>query len=97
MNLQPYFDQYEKAHLHRGNRLCHGIGIPMIIISLGVLVFSTHAQVGWYLFGIGWAFQFVGHALERTWPEFMKNPVYLLIGPLYFAHKLRSRFASGPR
>lgn len=91
MKLQEYFDHYEKAHRHPGNRLCHGIGIPSIIVSLLLLFFTEYTVAAWSLFIVGWAFQFVGHALEKTWPEFMKNPIYLVIGPLYFFDKILKR------
>jgi uncharacterized membrane protein YGL010W len=32
--LQPLLDDYSVAHLTRGNRVCHGIGIPLIVVSL---------------------------------------------------------------
>ncbi len=92
MKLQEYFLTYEQAHKHPGNRLLHFLGIPSIIISLILIVFTPYSAEGWALFAVGWVFQFAGHALERTWPEFMKNPIYLLIGPLYFGHKLKSKF-----
>jgi uncharacterized membrane protein YGL010W len=87
-SLQYYFDHYENAHRHKGNRICHAIGIPLIIAALILLISTEKTQLGWILFGAGWAFQFIGHALERTWPEFLSNPIYLLIGPLYFIKKL---------
>lgn len=88
-SLDRYFEQYAQAHRDPRNKLCHRIGIPLIVISL-VALFGTAGEAAWawWIFGIGWAFQFVGHAFERTWPEFMKNPIFLVIGPLYFVREL---------
>jgi uncharacterized membrane protein YGL010W len=88
-SLERLFDQYAGAHQDPRNKLCHRVGIPLIAISVVVLLASAgEASWAWWLFGVGWAFQFVGHTFERTWPEFMKNPVFLLIGPLYFVREL---------
>src|SRR5258708_1685892 len=93
MTLQDYFDHYQKAHLHPANRLCHGIGIPAILVALSVIVFTSHRQEGWILFAIGWIFQLVGHLIERNWPEFLQNPVYLVIGPLFFLNKIQKKLS----
>ena len=96
MNLDELYDQYGKAHSDHRNKICHKIGIPMIVVSIVALVVTTGAAWAWWLFGIGWGFQFVGHAFERTWPEFMKNPVFIIVGPLYFVRELRNKFGSKP-
>lgn len=94
MNLDPLLDQYGHAHRHPINKLCHKIGIPMILISLIALAVTWGDAWAWWLFGVGWVFQFIGHAFERTWPEFMKNPVFLFVGPVYFVRELRRRKAA---
>jgi len=88
-SLDRLFEQYAAAHQDPRNTLCHRIGIPLIAVSLVALVSTSGgAPWAWWVFGIGWAFQFMGHAFERTWPEFMKNPIFLVIGPLYFVREL---------
>ena len=94
MKLQEYFDHYQRAHLNPVNRLFHSLGIPMIIAALVLLIFTGYTREGWILFGLGWVFQFIGHAVERTWPEFFQNPIYLVIGPLFFLDKIRKKFSS---
>jgi uncharacterized membrane protein YGL010W len=42
------------------------------------------------LFIAGWIFQFVGHAIEGNQPAFFKNPVYLLVGPLWLVRRAAS-------
>jgi len=39
------------------------------------------------LFIAGWILQFVGHAIEGNQPAFFRNPIYLLIGPLWLARR----------
>jgi len=90
--LQNYFKQYEASHQHKLNRLFHALGIPLIVISLLAMIFMPAQRIflsfAWVAFILGWIFQFVGHAFERSWPEFMRNPIFLLIGPLYFLNKI---------
>jgi uncharacterized membrane protein YGL010W len=97
MTMREYLDRYAQAHRHPINRLCHSLGIPCIIASLiwlgtlylGAFANSSSAVRGpWILFAVGWLFQFIGHAVERSLPEFLKNPIYLVIGPIYFFDKL---------
>jgi uncharacterized membrane protein YGL010W len=72
---------YKAKHQHPLNRLTHSIGIPMIVVSLPIFLFSWRWALA--LFVIGWILQFVGHAIEGNQPAFFKNPVYLLVGPLW--------------
>ena len=91
MNLETLFQDYERAHQHPGNRLCHTIGIPLIIVALVLLIQDMKSPVGWVLFTVGWFFQILGHWIEGTKPEFLRNPLFLIVGPLYFLAKLRRR------
>ena len=72
---------YKAKHQHPLNRLTHSIGIPMIVVSLPLFFFNW--RVALLLFIAGWILQFVGHAIEGNQPAFFKNPVYLLVGPLW--------------
>lgn len=40
------------------------------------------------LFGLAWAAQLMGHRLEKKKPSFVDDLIFLLVGPLYFLHKL---------
>jgi uncharacterized membrane protein YGL010W len=43
----------------------------------------------WAAFVLGWAFQFVGHAVyEKKSPAFAKNMAHLLVGPAWVASEL---------
>ena len=94
-SLNELFDQYERAHVNKYNRLCHLIGIPLILLSIGMSVVSGINLLNFSLFFIGWGFQFIGHAIEGTKPEFLKNPIFLVIGVLYFAKKIKRIFKTG--
>jgi uncharacterized membrane protein YGL010W len=76
-----FLSNYKAKHQHPLNRLTHSIGIPLIIISLPLFFFSWPWALG--LFIVGWILQFVGHAIEGNQPAFFRNPVYLLVGPLW--------------
>jgi uncharacterized membrane protein YGL010W len=85
--------QYASGHQHPINRLCHTIGIPMIVIALVVLVSSLFVAGAWKLglalFVIGWVFQYVGHAFEGKPPEFFHNWRFLFVGVRWWLAKIR--------
>ncbi len=81
-----FLEVYREKHKHPINRFLHNFGIPMIVISLVVVFFNWRWGVG--LFVIGWVFQIVGHLFEGNKPAFFKNPIYLIVGPLWWVKKL---------
>jgi uncharacterized membrane protein YGL010W len=81
-------EDYKAKHRHPLNRLTHSIGIPMIVVSLPLFFFSWRLALA--LFVVGWILQFVGHAIEGNQPAFFRNPIYLLIGPLWIARRALS-------
>lgn len=87
---QDLLANYRAKHQHPLNRLCHSIGIPMIALSLPLFFFSWRGAL--FLFVVGWILQFVGHAIEGNQPAFFKNPVYLLVGPLWLLRRVASVF-----
>jgi uncharacterized membrane protein YGL010W len=78
---QSLIENYRAKHQHPVNRLCHTIGIPMILISWPLFLFNWRWALA--LFITGWILQFVGHAIEGNQPAFFRNPIYLLVGPLW--------------
>ncbi len=84
--MPSFVDNYQRSHTHPVNRALHSIGIPMIVVSLGVVFWSWKIALG--LFIVGWILQFIGHAFEGKPPAFFKNPVYLLVGPVWVVKKL---------
>src|SRR5690349_11437517 len=87
---QDFVANYKAKHQHPMNRLTHSIGIPMIVISLPLFFFNWRWALG--LFIVGWILQFVGHAIEGNQPAFFRNPIYLLIGPLWLVRRVGSVF-----
>jgi uncharacterized membrane protein YGL010W len=86
--------EYSLSHQHPKNRFCHSIGIPMIALSIVLapfLVVAGYWLVPVLLFGVGWVFQFVGHAYERKPPEFMKDWRFLFVGLRWWLAKIQGR------
>ncbi|MDX6693787.1 MAG: hypothetical protein QOF02_1390 [Blastocatellia bacterium] len=90
-----FMDNYKAKHRHPLNRLTHNIGIPLIVLSLPLFFFNWRWAL--VLFVAGWVFQFVGHLIEGNQPAFFRNPVYLLIGPLWLARRAAGLFGLGKR
>jgi len=88
-----FMDNYKAKHRHPLNKLTHNIGIPLIVISLPLFFFNWRWALG--LFVVGWVFQFVGHLIEGNQPAFFRNPVYLLVGPLWLVRRAASLFGLG--
>lgn len=83
-----FMEDYKAKHRHPLNRLTHSIGIPMIVLSLPLFLFSWRWALA--LFVVGWVLQFVGHRIEGNQPAFFRNPVFLLIGPLWIVRRALS-------
>jgi len=87
--------QYGHSHQHPVNRLCHTLGIPLIVLSLPLFVASPIVKGLWpvpvALFVLGWVFQFIGHAFEGKPPEFFHDWRFLLVGLRWWAAKVRGR------
>ncbi len=89
-----WISEYALSHQHPMNRLCHSIGIPMIalsILSLPVAFVGGFWAVPALLFGVGWVFQFIGHAYEKKPPEFMKDWRFLFVGLRWWLAKMQGR------
>lgn len=82
---ESFIENYRAKHTHPLNKLTHSIGIPMIVISLPLFLFSWRWALA--LFAVGWILQFVGHAVEGNQPAFFRNPVYLLVGPWWLLRR----------
>lgn len=66
--------------------------IPVIgIMYYGASVLATATNILWaslIIFVVSWVFQFVGHKIEGKKPSFLKDLLFLLIGPLWVAKSL---------
>ena len=90
---QDLLANYKAKHQHPLNRLTHSIGIPMIVVSLPLFLLNWRWAL--LLFIAGWILQFVGHAIEGNQPAFFRNPVYLLVGPLWVLRRTAAVFGFG--
>src|SRR6266566_4331517 len=82
---ESFIENYKTQHRHPLNKLSHSIGIPLIVISLPLFFFSWRWALGPFI--VGWAFQFLGHAIEGNRPAFFRNPLYLLVGPWWLLRR----------
>lgn len=83
---ESFIENYKAKHQHPLNKLAHSIGIPLITISWPLFFFNWRWALG--LFVVGWALQFIGHAIEGNRPAFFKNPMYLLVGPWWLLRRV---------
>ena len=83
------------SHRHPVNRLCHTLGIPLIVIS--ILMAAAGFFVGglWWpalaVFIIGWVLQFIGHYIEGEPPEFFKDWRFLFVGLRWWLAKISGK------
>jgi uncharacterized membrane protein YGL010W len=82
---KDFLENYRRSHQNPINQWLHTIGIPMLLVS--VFVFFWDWRWGLGLFALGWILQFAGHWFEGKPPAFFSNPVYLLIGPVWWVKK----------
>ena len=92
---EQWIAQYATSHQHPVNRLCHTLGIPLIVMSIAWFAIAWAASLPLWmpvtLFVIGWALQFVGHAFEGKAPEFFHDWRYLFVGLRWWVAKMRGR------
>jgi len=85
--LAHYMAQYDHEHNSPWNKLCHGVGIPLIFAGVAFLLLRR-----WYLgaglFVGGWILLLLGHRIEGNKPAFFQGAVYLLVGPVWVAKEL---------
>jgi uncharacterized membrane protein YGL010W len=87
--------QYSRSHQNPFNRLCHTIGIPLIVLSLPLFAVLPFAPGLWpapvALFVIGWLLQFAGHVAEGKLPEFFHDWRFLFVGVRWWLAKMQGR------
>jgi uncharacterized membrane protein YGL010W len=92
---EQWIAQYATSHQHPVNRLCHTLGIPLIVISIAWLVIAWLTGLPFWMpvtvFVIGWALQFIGHAFEGKAPEFFHDWRFLFVGLRWWVAKMRGR------
>jgi len=92
---EQWVAQYATSHQHPVNRACHTLGIPLILLSVGIFLASIFVHRLWpyalALFLLGWIFQFIGHAFERKQPEFFHDWRFLFVGVRWWWAKIRGQ------
>ena len=92
---EQWIAEYSRSHQHPLNRVLHTLGIPLIVASLLLFVAAIFVTNLWPwalgLFVAGWIFQFVGHAIERKPPEFLRDWRFLFVGLRWWLAKIRGR------
>jgi uncharacterized membrane protein YGL010W len=90
-----WIEDYGRSHMHPLNQRLHLVGIPLIVLSLPLALGAWFSRllgpVALVLFLLGWALQFIGHAIERRPPEFLRDPRYLLVGVRWWCFKIGNR------
>jgi len=87
-SLDKYMAQYDHEHTNALNKVLHGIGIPMILAGI-VLLILTFWRIGLALFVVGWAALFLGHRIECNKPAFFQGAIYFLVGPVWIAKEIK--------
>ena len=80
--------QYDHEHTNPWNKLLHGIGIPIILAGIVLLVLA-YWRLGGALFLGGWILLFAGHRLEGNKPAFFQGVIYFLVGPIWIAKEIK--------
>lgn len=88
MDLKALLDDYEANHRSFACKASHAIGIPLIALSIPLLLVNRRRAL--LFFGLGWGFQFAGHAAEGKMPKFFEGPEYLLAGLLWWLRLVAS-------
>jgi hypothetical protein len=95
------FALYLREHRHPLNRMTHMVGVPILLVTLGVGLWQQNWPV--LLVGqlVGWAIQVAGHRIEGNRPALLKRPISFLMGPLMvlveYAELLGLRFPFAER
>ena len=91
--MDAWVDRYEKSHQNPINRVFHTFGVPMIAVSIPLFLIAPLVRGFWKiplsLFTAGWICQVLGHIIEGTPPEFLKDWRFLLVGLRWWLRVLR--------
>lgn len=90
-SLSEYMARYDREHTNRWNKVCHGIGIPLVMAGL-ILLILLRWRTGLSLFVLGWILLFGGHRIEGNKPAFFQGVIYFVIGPICVAKEITDAF-----
>ena len=95
-SFTQYLAQYDHEHTNPWNKLLHGIGIPIILAGIVLLVLMSW-RIGVALFVGGWILLFVGHRVEGNKPAFFQGVIYFLVGPIWIAKEIKDALLGAHR
>ena len=88
-----WVEEYSRSHRHPVNRVCHLLGIPIIVLSIVLIIAAAFIRGLWSpavgLFLAGWIFQFAGHIFEGKRPEFFRDWRFLFVGLRWWVAKIK--------
>src|SRR5581483_10587965 len=88
-----WIEEYSRSHRHPVNRICHLLGIPLIVLSIFLILAAAFIRSLWtvaaVLFVLGWIFQFAGHIFEGKRPEFFGDWRFLFVGLRWWVAKVK--------
>jgi uncharacterized membrane protein YGL010W len=111
-SFAQYMAQYDHEHTNPWNKILHGIGIPIILVGVVLLILTfwradlasflggwvlASWQMGLALFVGGWILLFAGHRIEGNKPAFFQGVVYFLVGPVWIAKELKDAVLGASR
>jgi uncharacterized membrane protein YGL010W len=82
MDMRALLSDYEQNHESFACKVTHAVGIPLIALSIPMLLFRPRRALA--IFGLGWALQFAGHAVEGKPPKFFEGKEYFLAGLVWW-------------
>ena len=93
--MSEWVAQYATSHKHPVNRLCHTLGIPLIVISILMALAGFVVPGLWWpalgVFLFGWILQFIGHYFEGEPLEFFKDWRFLFVGLRWWLAKISGK------
>ena len=87
-SLSEYMARYGHEHTNVWNKVCHGIGIPLVLVGI-VLLLMLRWKIGLASFFLGSIFLFGGHRIEGNKPALFQGVIYFLVGPLWLAKEIK--------
>jgi hypothetical protein len=80
-SFRAFYPYYLNEHRNPICRRLHFVGSSLVLLVLGLAVFSARWQLLWLLPLIGYGFAWLGHFLfEKNRPATFRHPFYSLLG-----------------
>lgn len=80
-SFRAFYPYYLSEHRNPICRRLHFVGSSLVLLVLGLAVFSARWQLLWLLPLIGYGFAWLGHFLfEKNRPATFRHPLYSLLG-----------------